>query len=113
MHNNQTFPFKKKQHEGIHGTIRGRDADYISQKIAEGEVYQITNYNIAPNKPKYKIGPHTAMLQFARATSFALITTPTIIIPMHKFYFVDFNQLPSRTDVNDILSCTSNYSITS
>ncbi|PON97499.1 Nucleic acid-binding, OB-fold containing protein [Trema orientale] len=92
------------EHEAIHGTIKARDADQISQQITEGEVYRITNFNVAPNKPKYKVVPHAAMLQFARATSFALITTPTTNIPIHKFYFVDFNQLLSRTDINDVLS---------
>ena len=72
--------------------------------MTEGEIYGVSNFNVTPNKPKYKIVPHIAMLQFAIATSFTPITTPTTNIPMHKFYFVDFNHLPSRTDVHDILS---------
>ena len=101
------------QHEAIHGTIKARDIDYMSQHITEGEVYQITNFNVIPNKPRYKIIPHTTMLQFARAISFAPITTLITDIPMHRFYFVDFDQLPSRTDVHDILSGIINYNIIS
>ncbi|PON92278.1 Nucleic acid-binding, OB-fold containing protein, partial [Trema orientale] len=92
------------EHEAIHGTAKARDAEYILQQIVEGQVYRVSNFNVAPNKPKYKIVPHNAMLQFARATSFIPITTLTANIPMHKFYFIDFDQLPSRIDIHDILS---------
>ncbi|PON80037.1 hypothetical protein PanWU01x14_004870 [Parasponia andersonii] len=42
--------------------FRARDADHILQQITEGEIYQVNNFNIAPDKPKYKIVLHIAML---------------------------------------------------
>ena len=72
-------------------------------------MYRISNFNVVPNKVRYRIVPHNAMLQFAKATSFIPITTLMKNIPMHKFCFVDFDQLPSKTNIHDILLGIINY----
>ena len=56
------------------------------------------------NKPTYKVVPHIAMLQFARATVFAPVTEEAPPIPYHRFYFIEFDQLQHRIQSTDILS---------
>ena len=56
------------------------------------------------NKPTYKVVPHIAMLQFARATVFAPVTEEAPPIPYHRFYFIEFDQLQHRVQSTEILS---------
>ncbi|GMN72125.1 hypothetical protein TIFTF001_052794 [Ficus carica] len=44
------------------------------------------------------------MLQFARSTFFREVEEDIPEIPQHKFNFVEYDQLSSRVDINDILS---------
>ncbi|GMN27604.1 hypothetical protein TIFTF001_041055 [Ficus carica] len=69
-----------------------------------GTIYEISNFFITNNKQKYKIVPHAAMLQFARSTVFKNVEEDIPEIPQHKFNFVEFDQLTSKIDINDILS---------
>jgi len=96
------------QHEAIQGTIRAKDSDIISEKIQLGNIYDISNFFVTQNKPTYKTVPHIAMLQFARATSFTLITEEPPPIPFHKFYFTEFDQLQQRVNTIEILSGKTN-----
>ena len=44
------------------------------------------------------------MLQFARSTVFKEVEEDIPQIPQYKFNFVEYDQLTSRVDINDILS---------
>ena len=44
------------------------------------------------------------MLQFAISTVFKNVEEDIPEIPQHKFNFVEFDQLTSKIDINDILS---------
>ena len=92
------------QHETIHATIKARDVDIVSSKIQIGNVYEIRRFFVDQSKQKYKVVPHGAMLQFTRATTFVVITHDTPSIPLHKFNFIEFDQLSSRIEDNHILS---------
>ena len=43
------------------------------------------------------------MLQFARSTIFKNVEDDIPEIPQHKFNFVEFDQLTSKIDINDLL----------
>ena len=44
------------------------------------------------------------MLQLTRATTFAIITEERPSIPLHKFNFIEYDQLPARIDNNTVLT---------
>ena len=50
------------------------------------------------------------MLQFARSTIFKNVEEDIPEIPQHKFNFVEFDQLTSKIDINDLLSGNYIYS---
>ena len=75
----------------IHASIRERDANFVCEKIELGVVYDIRNFFIYQSKPRYRIVPYVAMLQFARATTFTKIMEDTPEIPLYKFNFVEFD----------------------
>jgi len=94
------------QDEAIHGLVRAKDADFITNKIQVGNIYEISNFFVTNNKQRYKIVPHRAMLQFARSTLFKEVEEDIPQIPQYKFNFVEYDQLTSRVDINDLLSGT-------
>lgn len=61
---------------------------YKKKKITLGKIYEIKNSFVNQNKPKYKIFPHIAMLQFGHATSITPIIEEILSIPHYKFNFI-------------------------
>ena len=92
------------QHETIKATIKARDIDIVSSNIQVGNVYEIRRFFIDQSRPRYKVVPHVAALQFTRATTFTAITEETPSIPLYKFNFLDFDQLSSRIEDNNLLT---------
>ena len=66
-------------------------------------IYEINNFFVTNNKQRYKIVPHRAMLQFVRFTIFKEVEKDIPEIPQYKFNFIEYNQLTSRVDINDII----------
>ena len=50
----------------------------------------------------YKIVPYRAMLQFARSIIFKEVEEDILKIPQYKFNFVEYDQLTSRININDL-----------
>ena len=69
-----------------------------------GNIYEISNFFITNNKQKYKIIQHRAILLFTRSTIFKEVEEDILEIPQYKINFVEYIQLTSRVDINDILS---------
>ena len=92
------------QDEAIHGFIRAKDVEFITNKIQVGNIYEISNFFITNNKLRYMIVTHVAMLQFARSTIFKNVEDDIPEIPQLKFNFVEFDQLTQKTDINYLLS---------
>ena len=76
-----------------------------------GNVYKINNFFITNNKQRYKIVSHIAMLQFVRSIIFKNVEEDIPEIPQHKFNFVEFDQLTSKVDINDLLLGKFKYDI--
>ena len=92
------------QDEAIHGFIRAKYVEFITNKIQVGNIYEISNFFITNNKSRYKIVSHVAMLQFARSTVFKNVEDDIPEIPQLKFNFVEFDQLIPKVDINNLLS---------
>ena len=76
----------------------------MSQIIEEGNIYEINNFFINWNKPRYKIVPHVAMLRIARANVFKHVLEDMPEIPRQKFNFFEFHLISQRIDINYVLS---------
>ena len=81
-----------------------KNTEFITNKIQIGNIYEISNFFITNNKPRYKIVSHVAKLQFARSTVLKNGEDDIPQIPQLKFNFVEFDQLTPKVDINDLLS---------
>lgn len=80
------------------------DYDLIGAKIKTGCVYEITHFHSARSKTSHKVVPHAAHLFFNTRTVFTELSSVYPQIPRHRFYFLDFGQLCTRIDKNEILT---------
>lgn len=93
-----------QQHETIHATVKARDVEIVKPKIEIGKVYEIRQFFVDNNKQKYRVVPHTAMLQLTRATIFTAVAENTSSIPLNKFNFSEYDQLPSKINNTTVLT---------
>jgi hypothetical protein len=60
-------------------------------------------------RKKYKATPNDHVLLFSSSTEIKRIDDPYPLIPMQRFYFTEFVDVPSRADINHQL--TGNMSV--
>ena len=92
------------QHEASHASVRAFDAPHITNKIKVGSIYKIGNFYVDTNKNEYKIVVHLAKIIFACNTVFIPIIEDVPDIPFNKFWFIDFDELRTRVNINRVLS---------
>ncbi|KAL6289289.1 hypothetical protein ACE6H2_006799 [Prunus campanulata] len=88
----------------IQATIREIDYDLVAPRIKAGCVYDINHFYTTKSKPSFQVVPHVASLIFNARTVFKKILNVQPTIPTHRFYFLDYNYLPSRINDNTILT---------
>ncbi|RAL48869.1 hypothetical protein DM860_001189 [Cuscuta australis] len=90
-----------KQGSYIHASIKGNFSHLFKNRIAEGSVYYIKNFNV-PNKAQYRVvGDNKLMIQLyattvVRSLSEDSLGIPTSAIPNHRFDLLDFDKVESR-----------------
>ena len=92
------------QHKAIHAFIRAFDAPHITNKIEADSIYKIGNFYVDINKNEYKIVVHARKIIFAHNTVFIPITEDVLDIPFNKFWLIDFDELQTRVNINQVLS---------
>ena len=92
------------QHEAIHASVRAFDEPHITNKIKIGSIYKISNFYVDINKNEYQIVPHAGRITFARNTVFVPVVENVPDIPLNKFWFIDFEKLRARVNINKVLT---------
>ncbi|CAL2226033.1 unnamed protein product [Prunus armeniaca] len=90
--------------DAIQATVKEIDYDLIGAKIKAGCIYEITHFHSGRSKTSHKVVPHAAHLFFNTRTVFTELSSVYPQIPRHRFYFLDYGQLCTRIDKNEILT---------
>ncbi|KAK1355407.1 hypothetical protein POM88_048663 [Heracleum sosnowskyi] len=68
----------------------------IKETPKEGNIYAISNFNVADSKPNYSVVRNKKIIYFLKNTCMQLIKEDDEMILKHKFELVAFNSLKSR-----------------
>lgn len=92
------------QNDAIHGFIRQGNCELLASSIIEGNIYEISRFFTNYSQSSFKIVPHPAQIHFTTAkTIIKHVPELSASIPLHQFYFIDYNHLATRLK-NEILS---------
>ncbi|XP_040366209.1 uncharacterized protein LOC112179730 isoform X1 [Rosa chinensis] len=93
----------------IHGLIEEYAYPYMSNKMEEGQVYDITNFYNRKPISKYKVADHVVELCFNESTKFEPVMDAFPPIPEHSFNFLHFDnledQMRTQTLLKDVYGC--------
>ncbi|XP_040366224.1 uncharacterized protein LOC112179730 isoform X8 [Rosa chinensis] len=87
----------------IHGLIEEYAYPYMSNKMEEGQVYDITNFYNRKPISKYKVADHVVELCFNESTKFEPVMDAFPPIPEHSFNFLHFDNLEDQMRTQTLL----------
>lgn len=97
------FILVDEMNDAIHGFMRQANCELLASSIVQGNTYGISHFFTSSSQSSYKIVPHPAQIHFTARTMIRHLPELSASIPMHRFYFVDYNHLAARLN-NQILS---------
>ncbi|PRQ16417.1 putative nucleic acid-binding protein [Rosa chinensis] len=97
----------------IHGLISESAYPYMSNKMEEGQVYDITNFYNRKPVSKYKVAGHMVEVCFNESTKFEPVMDAFPPIPEHSFNLLHFDNLEDQMRTQTVLKgCLRLYQIT-
>ncbi|XP_074290962.1 replication protein A 70 kDa DNA-binding subunit D-like [Silene latifolia] len=89
----------------VHASLRGEAAPKLRQKLVEGKIYIMKNFEVVPNKDEYRVvSDSKIMLNFQFDTFVKMVNEGENIIPKHRFDFMPFDLFDQRRNNFTVLS---------
>lgn len=99
------------QGDAIHDILSKIDYPFVYEKLKQGEVYSIFNIFVRRSQHNYKVVNSLIQAHFNARTLFVPLQNSLPQISEHRFYFLDYNQLPKHISDNTLLKGKSTNSL--
>ncbi|XP_040370042.1 replication protein A 70 kDa DNA-binding subunit B isoform X2 [Rosa chinensis] len=87
----------------IHALIDESDYPYVSDKMQQGQIYDISVFHTRKDPAKPKVANHDVQLYFNESTKFVPVEGIVPLIPEYSFHLLDFSELPTQSDHQTLL----------